>query len=559
MQAKAMLDTLHAKWDPRRKPREDPQPSEELVAALPHERRNTRVGDHILFARRTDTASSISDVFRAFTKGEISEPIPDETEVWDSPGPKRIAVCAICPKAGTARAGASVGIVHDGNPEQDRAIKVPRDLPQNIDTAALLAIANIAQVEDEGRELIIEIDLTVVKTYLGEELQAHEDDGYINDPNGTSARLALANMRNRRGATVFAAIDDKIPEMWKRLNEAEKQAERALQRGYENPRCFSLETDSPYITTGARLSSLTQKKAYQGVREKKLKRLERRPRTAKMMERAQAEAQDVIGFEPTESAVWKGIRHKDIARDSRSFLYKAANDAFTLGEQWDRNNAPDEIKQRRYCHYRHCEAVDETLEHILCSCESPERRKIWDLAKALWKLKMPEGHLWPGIGMVISCGTVKFTDTLGSRKYGEERLYRILVSESARLIWRLRCRRVIEDENEPLTSQAIEDTWYKMINDRLRLDCELTNKRKYGSKAIKRRTVAETWANILQDEDQLPRNWKRASGVLVGIRSGLGDDVLMGDEEEEDDGDGEYGDEAAEHSQIRSSSPTLSA
>jgi hypothetical protein len=473
--------------------------------------------------------------------------------------PKRIAVYAICPEAGTAGAAASVGIVHEGYPAQDRAIKVPRDLPQHIDTATLLAIANIAQVEDEGKELIIETDLTVIKTYLGEELQAHEDDGYINDPNGTSARLAIANMRNRLGATVFMAVDGRVPEMRMRLNKAEKQAERALQRGYENPRSFSLETDSPYMMTGARLSILSQKKAYQGVREKKLERLEKRPRTVKMMERAQAEAEDVIGFVPTEAAVWKGIRHKDIARDSRSFLYKAANDAFTLGEQWDRNNAPDEIKQRRYCHYRHCEAVDETLEHILCSCESPERRKIWDLAKALWKLKMPEGHLWPGIGMIISCGTVKLTDTVGGRKYGEERLYRILISESARLIWRLRCRRVIEDDNEPLTDQAIEDTWYKMINDRLRLDCELTNKRKYGNKAIKRRAVAETWADILQDGDQLPRDWMRASGVLVGIRSGLGDDVLMGDEEEEDDGEGEYGDEAAEHSQIRSSSPTLSA
>jgi len=40
---------------------------------------------------------------------------------------------------------------------------------------------------------------------------------------------------------------------------------------------------------------------------------------------------------------------------------------------------------------------------------------------------------------------------------------------------------------------------------------------KYGKKAIKQRIVLSTWKKMLKDEMNLPKNWLKSPGVLVGI------------------------------------------
>ena len=54
--------------------------------------------------------------------------------------------------------------------------------------------------------------------------------------------------------------------------------------------------------------------------------------------------------------------------------------------------------------------------------------------------------------------------TLGNRA----RLLRILLSESARLIWVLRCERIIQETLH--TNEAVKTRWYNKINHRLSLD-----------------------------------------------------------------------------------------
>ncbi|KAJ7854875.1 hypothetical protein B0H13DRAFT_1642170 [Mycena leptocephala] len=49
------------------------------------------------------------------------------------------------------------------------------------------------------------------------------------------------------------------------------------------------------------------------------------------------------------------------------------------------------------------------------------------------------------------------------------------------------------------------------------IDCLLINKVKYGKKALKKSLVLRTWAKVLGDEDRLPADWTRETGVLVGI------------------------------------------
>jgi len=89
------------------------------------------------------------------------------------------------------------------------------------------------------------------------------------------------------------------------------------------------------------------------------------------------------------------------------------------------------------------------------------------------------------------------------------------MTESAHLIWKLRCERIIQEEDRPFTEEEIENRWLRTINGRLELDQKMTDK-DYGPKAIPKSKVLETWRSILKDEKALPDDWTGENGVLVG-------------------------------------------
>jgi hypothetical protein len=149
------------------------------------------------------------------------------------------------------------------------------------------------------------------------------------------------------------------------------------------------------------------------------------------------------------------------------------------------------------------------MQHILTQWGIPGQKEIWDLASEMWRMKTGE-DLRPTLGEIMVCAAKKKGDT------GTTRLYRILVSESAHLIWRLRNERVI-NQKDPASHREIHNRWLKQINNRLALDCAMTDERKYDKKAIKVSLVKRTWRKVLKDERHLSRHWPREVGVLVGV------------------------------------------
>lgn len=109
----------------------------------------------------------------------------------------------------------------------------------------------------------------------------------------------------------------------------------------------------------------------------------------------------------------------------------------------------------------------------------------------------------------------------------KSRLYEILVTESAHLIWVLRCERRITTQDAPQnhhTEESMQNRWYRRINERMIIDCLLTNKHIYVSKALKTKTVYNTWAKCSTNEMDLHQEWCKNPGVLVGkeLRQPLG-------------------------------------
>jgi len=93
-------------------------------------------------------------------------------------------------------------------------------------------------------------------------------------------------------------------------------------------------------------------------------------------------------------------------------------------------------------------------------------------------------------------------------------LLQILISESAYLIWILRCERVIQ-EHQP-SENEIRARWLRAINTRLTND-------KITATQIKREKeftnlILNTWEQVLNKQQDLPNDWLFICEVLVGRR-----------------------------------------
>ncbi|KAJ7486935.1 hypothetical protein FB451DRAFT_1026252 [Mycena latifolia] len=160
--------------------------------------------------------------------------------------------------------------------------------------------------------------------------------------------------------------------------------------------------------------------------------------------------------------------------------------------------------------------VPESLEHIMLECYASGQRQVWKLTERLWRLRY---HTWPTLnwGLLLGCGLPRFTSTKGKSVPAQNRFFTIALSTSMYLIWKLRNERVF-DTNEPASEAEIHNRWVSLINSALKRDLLRTNRARFGSLAIKKQLVLETWSGTLLDEDSLPDDWIKSKGVLVGIR-----------------------------------------
>jgi len=160
------------------------------------------------------------------------------------------------------------------------------------------------------------------------------------------------------------------------------------------------------------------------------------------------------------------------------------------------------------------------MEHILVDCEpSTIQKTVWELAS---KLCCKREDAWPNVsfGSILGVNLPNSANTKSTKKKGHNRLFTILVLESAHLIWKLRCQWIIENKGNLTklpTREEIHNRWVKSMNLRLKFDKLQMDTKRYGSRAMKSDLVLKTWSGILLDEDNLPDNWIWESGVLVGI------------------------------------------
>ncbi|KAF5352050.1 hypothetical protein D9758_009406 [Tetrapyrgos nigripes] len=514
LRAEELLNTLPQKWDPRRE-----QPEDYEIGPDDHEgprERNVETFDY-----RISTTGNLSDIFRIFT----DETVPPSDEVLirkvnAAEGPDTIiATDGSCMNNGQEDATAGAGVFYGRNDARNKSIRLPRrienrNIIQSNQTAELVAAMEAPEAITKNTQMSLETDSKYVISHLTTSLKKMEDIGYINVNNADIIRTMVARYRLHEAPIHIKWV--KGHNGHEGNEAADALAGIAATRAQEDH--LDLNIPQTLRITGAKLNALTQKLAYTAIRQRKATKTPDRPRTRAILTQVKLQVQSLFNVIPTDPVIWKSIRSRDLERKTRYFLWMVTNDAYMTGTHWQRANYPDEIKERAICQH---DQKTEDITHILVGCESPGQGLIWDMTGRLWERKNRTLQ-WerPALGTIVGAGLAVFKTPGGARKSGEERLWRILIAESAYLIWRLRCERVIRKDNAPFTTREIENRWSNMINERLQLDRRMTS-RKYGKKGISPNLVRATWQGLLDREHTLPDDWVTNSGVLVGIESDL--------------------------------------
>ena len=500
--AKRILSRLPPMWDPRC----SEVSGEELPNAAP-ENGNDEDGEPVTFNASFPTRNSLSESFRVFTDTNKRK----TRAVRDSP-PQNLSVVtqlcigSICKRSGNEDAMAGAGGWFPADDERSFSVRLPHAIrtTQAAGTAALVIALDRTPAAEEL--IVTNVSGSLIAT-ITKNLQTMEDRGWIGVPDKDLAKKVVAALRMRSGETRFRSAE--------KGESAPKEARRRAKDGADRPDATGLDLSIPdgFDVTGAKLSAMTQAVLYQGILE--LRKKPERRGTLIGLDMARYGVKEISGFLPTDKKIWFSLRNKDISKNIRAYLWKCMHNAHRCGAFWLK--VPG-YEQRAACRTCGC---DESMEHILTECRVSGQAAIWKLVQELLTQKGASQGAAPTFGQILGCGLANLRDRDNGKLVGCSRLYTIVVSESAYLIWRLRCEWKIEreEDQEKLHTRAeIVGRWLAAINMRLKFDCLMTDRRRYDRKAVDPELVRKTWSGVLHDEQNLPDDWLSEAGVLVGMR-----------------------------------------
>ena len=506
MKANELLSMLPSKWNPVA-----PQPDDRLdhPIALPPS------GDGLsptTFNARLAMPGSLADIFRIFTAGPqylevFSPPPPDEP-------PNEITVCLGsakgCPdnEGGSQRIGSGLGL--SGNEALHLGGSWMIDSDSSNSTGELLAVLFASMSMGTRSPMTIQTRSSGTIASLTKQLEKCENSGFLDVKNAGILRIVVGRLRMHAAPIIFQNIDDSSPTVTESL--ALSRAKEAV----NNVRPLILPPIPTELhLTGAMLSKVTQASAYKAIRCQIS--TPARPRTVKMMSEIVQSIKESNHVSPSENQVWASFRSVDFARPLRVFLWKCAHDAYRVGMYWDKPNMRDDLKDRVNC--KHDRELD-SMNHILTECTCPGQATVWNLAGDIWKRKAGSPLSKQSLSSILASALTVKCDGNGRPSQGLTRLYRLLVTEAASLIWHLRCERIIQNEDHPHSEIEITNRWNKRILSRAELDFKLTNKR-LGKKAIPLPIVLATWGDTEVIVISKAQGQCRPSpgGVLVGSRS----------------------------------------
>ena len=490
--ARQLLSTIPPKWNPKTGWIDDGRPLSKLERGMV-------------------CTGGLQEIFRVFTQGQTSNLLPQRLA---GAGGEAQAIETITTGAESARNDAGretlgVGVFFDDNDARNLEVCLPSIIAQTAPAGELLAVKLAAEGSSIEKRMHLQCKFKSTEILFKEKIEKMENTGYIGVKNMELIQATVAAIRKRGNESTIKCHGNRNSDP-----KAMKAAESA-KRGtrMQAPDEIALRVPPTLKLTGAKLSSMTQSLAYKAIRSQKMKNKYKKRRLTEInLQKAKEEMKNISGTECSEESLWRAIRHKDISRMARYFLWMSFHDAYMVGSNWLRPGFAPEYQERSEC--KSCNKT-ETMEHILTECEAPGQAEIWTMVETMWS-KRSSSWPKPTLGVVLASAALKFQHRDHEKEVGDTRLYRILMSESAYLIWKIRCERVIREETA--TPAEVCRRWEHMISSRIDLDKNMSSS-KYGRKALDKNLVKCTWKGTLQDNIINVPDPPGAgeAGVLVGM------------------------------------------
>ncbi|KAK0489651.1 ribonuclease H-like domain-containing protein [Armillaria luteobubalina] len=405
---------------------------------------------------------------------------------------------------GTANARAGAGVWFSDS--DDRNIHIQLLGPnQTNNTAEIRAVLErvLAAVNNESITMIS--DSKYIIEGLCFHLKCWEDNGWMGMSNSDIWKATAAAL-HKRGAPIY---------FWwvkghngNRGNEgADTLSEEGAALGDEYASPADTEICHEFDVDGACLAALTQSQVYNHIRVSK--RIKTRDLARNTTQRVIATIQEINGVEPIEQRLWRSVRNKDVSRPIRGFLWKALQNTFKIGSFWE--HLGPQYASRGEC--PECKTMED-MEHILIDCTINGHALLWDLAR---ELQEGRGQEW----IPLSYGSILGATLKGDVDPVATWLYRIMMTKTMHLIWKIHCQRRIQRvESDPSTWHSLDEVrnlWIDTMNKRLMIDRLLVNRQRYDTRALRKVKVLSTWKGTLLNKKSLLEDWIDQSRVLVGM------------------------------------------
>ena len=413
-----------------------------------------------------------------------------------------------CMNNGKKNARCRSGVWFGQDNLRNRALRVPGDAQSN-QIGEIVAVIAALEIVPPYQPIKICTDSKYVIGGLTAHLETWENDGWIDVKNAELFKKAAHLMRHRSAKTIMQWVKGHAGILGNEGSDALAKRGADIRR----PEPLNLEIPVELDIQGAKLPTLTQATAYKGILERT--QHETRRTSDENLQLSRAAIKRITGDVETNAAIWQGTRRKVIKPIIQQFLYRTLHGTHLVGKYWRNING---YEGREWC--TTCNDT-ESMSHILTQCRETNTHVIWRLAMDLW----PHRNIpWPEItlGTILGCGCINLRQgrargsnqrqTRRTTAQGPSQLFQILVSESAYLIWVLRCERVIQEK--PLSVEEIRARWYRTINERLTID-KVTATKIIRTNQFKK-LVEETWELALKKKMEIPANWMACSEVLVG-------------------------------------------
>lgn len=369
-----------------------------------------------------------------------------------------------------------------------------RGEPQSNNRGEVAAVLKAMQLAYVNVPVLIRTDsMYVIYGLTGGHVE-WEDMNWLGIKNDDIWRALLMTIRRRSAETWIQKVEAHSGIYGN--EQADELAKAALEkRDFDE---LDLRVDERWFAKGARLSTMTFRNMYRWVRE-----LNGKPFSISVkqnLDRVRDDMEGIMQDRHYDERIWISLWKEPMRREVSSFLWQALHGRTVVGPYF--KHWGPEWEERQWCECRELE----TLEHILKGCyKRPWVYEIWRVLgeafldsevkgydKDMTKKYVDHPPLPPPYGVVLGINLYK------SKNKAEERLVKILVSETAFVIWK--CRNALRVREETMTTQKAVASWTHHIFRRAKADYGQALLPEYKAPQFEKRNerIITTWKGLLQ-------------------------------------------------------------